>query len=208
MIENLCLGRAMASYTSSSEQFAEMLGLADVGVNSPFRARRASAGPPSSTTVRPPRLSAGDLKPLEFRETRLSWRSMFNAKATLPFSHVCIRLRSSAPMVSYCAIMLVLKSAKSSLSSKLLFDSSRRICILACKPRMPCESEFSFLSWDLNFSLAGFGLVARTGEGRVNSALNCQRHMDERSVNTNALLQSEWSSFSLPTRQSHMPRSP
>lgn len=88
-------GRPIASNTSS---FSELnSGLRRL---SPFNAFNASAGVPSSTDVRPPKLVVGESNPL-IDEIRRSFLSIVFASAALPASHSFINDLKSTPMASY-----------------------------------------------------------------------------------------------------------
>jgi hypothetical protein len=159
-----CLGKAMASKTSSTSELLKSMLERDL--DSPFKIFNASMGFPSSTDVMPPKENVGD-STLLMEDTRRSFRSMFNARAALPSSHSCINALRSIPTDSYWIIRLAPSSDTSSVSFKFLSDSSRRTCSFAWSPLIPDEREFNFRNWVRHRSRRGvrgsFG-VAGTGK--------------------------------------------
>ena len=160
----LCLGIATASKTSSASE--ELKSMLDRDRDSPFSALRASSAVPSSTAVSPPNEIVGESIPL-IDDIRRSFRSILDASATFPSSHSCIRAFRSIPIDSYCINKFVPSSATSSVSLRVLSDSSRRTCSFACKPRIPEDREFSLRSCARQRSRPGVrGILGVAGTGK------------------------------------------
>lgn len=148
-----CRGCATASKTSgvsgSSASFTS-----EPRGDSPVSALRASAGLPSSTLVSPLRELRGERSVL-MDDNLFSFLSIPSARAALPSSHAVMSSFRSTPMDSYCEIRLGPISERSFESSSARSDSSLSKCSLACKPRIPVDSEFSFRTCERQRSLPG-----------------------------------------------------
>lgn len=167
-------GRGLATASKISWSSSASL-ISDAGGDSPVRALKASAAPPSPMVVSPLRELAGDRSVL-IDESLFSVLSIPWARAALPSSHAAMSILRSTPMESYCDMRLGPISEMSLESSRALSDSSRSRWSLACRPRIPVDMELSLRTWERHRSLPGVrGSDGVGGKGNAEQSLEKDR---------------------------------